>query len=236
MGFENQEKFMDLKDLILKALKLKAKSFGFNEKELESVAAVCANNLNVTEETEESERDAAINRIVDETAIPFLKASQSAANRAIEAYKKAHPATDPKKDPDPNPDPDPDPAPGGGKTGDNVPEYVKALTARLEKLEKENGDLRNQRVSTGRKERLQELVKGTGRFGENFLKNFDRMSFKDDADFEEYLTSVKTEVDGYKQDLANHGLESLGNPPAPEHQPSEKKLDQSVIDAMADMA
>ena len=222
---------MNLKELILKELKLKAKSFGFNEKELESVAAVCANNLTVTEETEESERDAAINKIIDETAIPFLKASQSAANRAIEAYKKAHPSTDIKK-------PEAEEVEEGkkkpGEEADEMPAWAKALQDKISALEKENGELRTQRVSTGRKERLQELVKDTGRFGENFLKNFDRMTFKDDADFDEYLASVKTEVDGYKQDLANHGLESLGNPPAPDKsKENDKKLTASEIDAVA---
>ena len=222
---------MNLKELILKELKLKAKSFGFNEKELESVAAVCANNLTVTEETEESERDAAINKIIDETAIPFLKASQSAANRAIEAYKEAHPSTDIKK---PEAEEEDEGKKKPGEEADEMPAWAKALQDKISALEKENGELRTQRVSTGRKERLQELVKDTGRFGENFLKNFDRMTFKDDADFDEYLASVKTEVDGYKQDLANHGLESLGNPPAPDKsKENDKKLTASEIDAVA---
>lgn len=227
---------MNLVELILKVLKTKAKDLGFNEGELQSVAAVCAGNLTVTEETEEAERDAAINDIVDKVAIPILKSSQSASSRAIAAYKKAHPVTEPKK---PGEEDDDEPGkkkPGAGEQTDEIPAWAKALQDKISALEKENGELRNQRVSTGRKERLQELVKDTGRFGENFLKNFDRMTFKDDADFDEYLASVKTEVDGYKQDLANHGLDSLGNPPAVDKKDDPKKLDQSVIDQMGDMA
>lgn len=227
---------MNLVELILKVLKTKAKDLGFNEGELQSVAAVCAGNLTVTEETEEAERDAAINDIVDKVAIPILKSSQSASSRAIAAYKKAHPVTEPKK---PGEEDDDEPGkkkPGAGEQTDEMPAWAKALQDKISALEKENGELRNQRVSTGRKERLQELVKDTGRFGENFLKNFDRMTFKDDADFDEYLASVKTEVDGYKQDLANHGLDSLGNPPAVDKKDDPKKLDQSVIDQMGDMA
>lgn len=228
---------MNLVELILKVLKTKAKDLGFNEEELKSVAAVCAGNLTVTEETEETEREAAINDMVDKVAIPLLKSSQSVASRTIAAYKKAHPATDPKKKPDdPNHDGDDPGKKNPGADGDDeTPQYVKDILKRLEAVEKENGELRSQRVSTGRKERLQELVKDTGRFGENFIKNFDRMTFKDDADFDEYLASVKTEVEGYKQELANHGLESLGNPPAVEHKDDPKKLDQSVIDQMGDM-
>ncbi len=225
---------MNLVELILKALKLKAKSLGFNEDELKSVAAVCAANLTVTEETEESERDAAINKMVDEVAIPILKSSQSASGRAIEAYKKAHPATDPKKPGEEDTELGKK-KPGEGKeTDDETPAWAKALVTRIESLEQENSDLRSQRVSTGRKERLSELVKGTGRFGENFLKNFDRMSFKDDADFDAYLASVKEEVDGYKQDLSNHGLESLNTPPNPDKSKEvDKKLTKDEIKAVA---
>lgn len=226
---------MNLVELILKVLKTKAKDLGFNEGELQSVAAVCAGNLTVTEETEEAERDAAINDIVDKVAIPILKSSQSASSRAIAAYKKAHPVTEPKKPGGEDGDEPGKKKPGAEEQTDEMPAWAKALQTKIEALEKENGELRNQRVSTGRKERLQELVKDTGRFGENFLKNFDRMTFKDDADFDEYLASVKTEVDGYKQDLANHGLDSLGNPPAVDRKDEPKKLDQSVIDQMGDM-
>lgn len=229
---------MNLVELILKVLKTKAKDLGFNEGELQSVAAVCAGNLTVTEETEEAERDAAINDIVDKVAIPILKSSQSASSRAIAAYKKAHPVTEPKKPVEEGQDAD-DPSknkPGAGEQTDEMPAWAKAMKDSIDKLTEENASLKAERASTSRKERLVELTKGTGRFGDNIVKGFDRMTFKDDADFDAYFDSVKTEVEGYKQDLANHGLESLGNPPAPEHQPSEKKLDQSVIDAMADMA
>ena len=226
---------MNLVELILKVLKTKAKDLGFNEGELQSVAAVCAGNLTVTEETEAAERDAAINDIVDKVAIPILKSSQSASSRAIAAYKKAHPVTEQKKPVEEDDDEPGKKKPGAGEQIDEMPAWAKALQDKISALEKENGELRTQRVSTGRKERLQELVKDTGRFGENFLKNFDRMTFKDDADFDEYLASVKTEVDGYKQDLANHGLDSLGNPPAVDKKDDPKKLDQSVIDQMGDM-
>ena len=229
---------MDLVQLILKVLKTKAKDLGFNEEELKSVAAICAGNLTVTEETEEAERDAAINKIVDEVAVPFLKTSQSAASRAITAYKKAHPVTDPKKPGEEDEDAD-DPGkkkPGAGKETDEMPAWAKAMKDSIDKLTEENATLKAERASTSRKERLVELTKGTGRFGDNIVKGFDRMTFKDDADFDAYFDSVKTEVEGYKQDLANHGLESLGNPPDPDHKTEPKKLDQSVIDQMGDMA
>lgn len=227
---------MNLVELILKELKTKAKDLGFNEEELKSVAAVCAGNLTVTEETEEAERDAAINKMVDETAIPLLKSSQSAASRAIAAYKKAHPVTEPKK-PGEGEGNDDDPSkkkPGAGGA-DEMPAWAKEMKASIDALTAENTSLKAERASTSRKERLVELTKGTGRFGDNIVKGFDRMTFKDDADFDSYFDSVKTEVEGYKQELANHGLESLGNPPAVEHKDDPKKLDQSVIDQMGDM-
>lgn len=226
---------MNLVELILKVLKTKAKDLGFNEGELQSVAAVCAGNLTVTEETEEAERDSAINDIVDKVAIPILKSSQSASSRAIAAYKKAHPVTEPKK---PGEETDDEPGkkkPGAGEQTDEMPAWAKAMKDSIDKLTEENASLKAERASTSRKERLVELTKGTGRFGDNIVKGFDRMTFKDDADFDAYFDSVKTEVEGYKQDLANHGLDNLGNPPAVDHKDEPKKLDQSVIDQMGDM-
>ena len=226
---------MNLVELILKVLKTKAKDLGFNEGELQSVAAVCAGNLTVTEETEEAERDAAINDIVDKVAIPILKSSQSASSRAIAAYKKAHPVTEPKKPGEEDEDEPGKKKPGAGKETDEMPAWAKAMKDSIDKLTEENATLKAERASTSRKERLVELTKGTGRFGDNIVKGFDRMTFKDDADFDAYFDSVKTEVEGYKQDLANHGLDNLGNPPAVDHKDEPKKLDQSVIDQMGDM-
>ena len=226
---------MNLVELILKVLKTKAKDLGFNEGELQSVAAVCAGNLTVTEETEEAERDAAINDVVDKVAIPILKSSQSASSRAIAAYKKAHPVPEPKKPGEEDEDEPGKKKPGAGEQTDEMPAWAKAMKASIDKLTEENASLKAERASTSRKERLVELTKGTGRFGDNIVKGFDRMTFKDDADFDAYFDSVKTEVEGYKQDLANHGLESLGNPPAVDHKDDPKKLDQSVIDQMGDM-
>lgn len=226
---------MNLVELILKVLKTKAKDLGFNEGELQSVAAVCAGNLTVTEETEEAERDAAINDIVDKVAIPILKSSQSASSRAIAAYKKAHPVTEPKKPGEEDVDEPGKKKPGAGKETDEMPAWAKAMKDSIDKLTEENATLKAERASTSRKERLVELTKGTGRFGDNIVKGFDRMTFKDDADFDAYFDSVKTEVEGYKQDLANHGLDNLGNPPAVDHKDEPKKLDQSVIDQMGDM-
>ena len=226
---------MNLVELIQKLLKTKAKDLGFNEGELQSVAAVCAGNLTVTEETEEAERDAAINDIVDKVAIPILKSSQSASSRAIAAYKKAHPVTEPKKPGEEDEDEPGKKKPGAGKETDEMPAWAKAMKDSIDKLTEENATLKAERASTSRKERLVELTKGTGRFGDNIVKGFDRMTFKDDADFDAYFDSVKTEVEGYKQDLANHGLDNLGNPPAVDHKDEPKKLDQSVIDQMGDM-
>lgn len=226
---------MNLVELILKVLKTKAKDLGFNEGELQSVAAVCAGNLTVTEETEETERDAAINDMVDKVAIPLLKSSQSVASRTIAAYKKAHPVTEQKKPGEEDEDEPGKKKPGAGEQTDEMPAWAKAMKDSIDKLTEENASLKAERASTSRKERLVELTKGTGRFGENIVKGFDRMIFKDDADFDAYFDSVKTEVEGYKQDLANHGLESLGNPPAVDHKDDQKKLDQSVIDQMGDM-
>lgn len=77
-----------MKTKVLEALKPKAASFGFNEEELASASENIAGTLK--EEATAEEIAAAI-----DAALPYLKLSQSAANRSIERFKtqfeKEHP-------------------------------------------------------------------------------------------------------------------------------------------------
>lgn len=213
---------MDYVELVLKALKLEAKALGFNEKELKSVAAIGANNLGLSENSTEEEVSAAIDKCVKEVLVPILKSSQSASSRAIEAYKAAHPETTPTP-----------PKGEGEEKKDEKPQWAIELEERIKALQTENTNFKEERTSTSYKERLNEVLKDTGRFGDSILKAFGRMKFASEEEFGEYLSQVKEDVKGYKQDLANHGLETLSNPPAPAVPDDEKKLTDAEIDELA---
>lgn len=209
---------MNRKQLILKQLKTKAKAFGFTKKELESVAESISDNLEVEEDASDEDVNAAIEKAVD-AVLPFLKVSQSAANRAIQNYKDAHPVEDDDDDDESGEEDDESKKTAEGSkkskkkgnkvqttTEDDAPAWAKKLLERIDKIEGES-------TAEKRLTQLEQLVKDTGTFGERTIKSFKRMSFKSDEDFEEFLDDVKSDLDALNQERANDGLSKLGSVP-----------------------
>lgn len=207
---------MNKKQLILKSLKTKAKAFGFNKKELESIADAVSDNLELAEDASDEDVNAAIETAVD-AVLPFLKVSQSAASRAIQAYKDAHPVED--NDSDDGDDenalatkPVKSSLKKGSKeqttTEDETPAWAQRLFDRLDKIEGE-------KTTDKRQSKLQKLLENTGSFGKRTMKAFARMKFENDEEFEEYLEEVQSDLDELNQERANDGLSKLGSvPPA----------------------
>ena len=208
---------MNRKQLILKQLKTKAKAFGFSKKELESVAEQISSNLTLEEDASDEDVNAAIEKAVD-AVIPFLRVSQSAASRAIQAFKDAHPVEGDDDDEGDGEGNEPEPAPATSKKGqkkgtknqttndDDTPAWAKKLLERIDKIEGAN-------AADKRQSRLEKLLKDTGSFGKRTLNSFKRMSFKDDEEFEEFLEEVKSDLEELNQERANDGLSKLGSVP-----------------------
>lgn len=208
---------MNYKQLILKQLKTKAKAFGFSKKELESVADTISDNLDLKEDASEEDVNAAIESSVD-AVLPFLKVSQSAANRAIQAFRDAHPVDDDNDDDEEGEGDEPDPKPSHKKSAkkgnkaqttsddDDTPAWAKRLFARIEKIEGES-------TADKRLSQLEGLLKDTGTFGSRTIKAFKRMKFDTDEEFEDYLDEVKSDLEELNQERANDGLSKLGSVP-----------------------
>ena len=84
---------------VLSVLKTKVKALGFSRSELKGVAASIADNLDLKDDASDEEIDSAIDDAVED-AMPFLKISQSAAQRAIQNFKDAHNVKDDDDDDD----------------------------------------------------------------------------------------------------------------------------------------
>lgn len=211
---------------VLKVLKPKVSAFGFSKEEVESAAATIASNLNLAEDASEEDVTNAINTAVD-NAIPFLKVGQQAASRQVEAYRQSHQIDAPDTDDDPD-----DGAPKGPKNKgqEDEPAWAKSLR-------EEVAALRAEKTSTSRRERLSEVVKDTGTYGERVLKSFSRMQFENDDAFDEYLTEVQEDLKSYNQERANDGLSRLGNLPARTDEDKKKKeeLSEEQIEGLADL-
>lgn len=213
---------------VLEALKTSKdiKALGFSRRELKGVAAEIADKLDseIKEDATDEEIDEAVGDAID-AALPYLQFSQKVSERRVQAYKDAHPANDEDDDDD---DGDDDPVSqnchksqaskkgknGDGEDGDETPlaKALKPLMDKLDGMQSEISALKSGKTADSRKAKLEKLLKDTGKFGERTLKAFNRMSFKDDEEFEDFFEEVEADLDAENQERANRGLEKLGAP------------------------
>lgn len=201
-----------MKKKILAKLKPRAKSLGFDTKELEGIAEHMAGNLSLNDEATDEEVDAAIDAQINAT-LPFLKLSQAMANRVIEKAKKKQ--DEPEEEVEDVVTP-PSPAPNKGTKGsdaDDTPAWAKGLFSAVEKLTTEMVGLKSERTAQGRKARLNEALNGAGAYGSRIMKNFERMSFGGDEEFEDFLSEVKEDLKAYNKERTEAGLKSLTSVP-----------------------
>lgn len=235
---------MDRKQQVLLKLKPKVKAFGFNKKELMSVAAKIADNLTSADDASDEDVNAEIDTQID-AVLPYLQVSQSFANRVIEENRK-------KNDDDDETDDDDDDEPSNttnrhpglnkkdpkdkGKNGD-APEWVKSMLDTVKALKDEVATLKGEKVTTSRKAKLEAVLKDSGTFGTRTLKSFSKMSFENDEEFEEFLSEVTEDLKTYNQERADAGLSTMGIPPAAGGgKPKEDEpFSDNEIDAMADI-
>lgn len=212
---------MDRKQQVLLKLKPKVKAFGFNKKELMSVAAKIADNLTAEDDASEEDVNAEIDTRID-AVLPYLQFSQSFANRVIEDNRRKNDDDDETDDDD-----DDDPSnianrqPGSNKKNpknkgkyDNAPEWAKGLLQTVETLNGEIAALKGEKVATSRRAKLETVLKDAGTFGTRTLKSFGKMKFENDEEFDEFISEVEGDLKTYNQERADAGLSTMGTPPA----------------------
>lgn len=229
---------MDRKQQVLLRLKPKVKAFGFNKKELMSVAAKIADNLTSTDDASDEDVNAEIDTAID-AVLPYLQVSQSFANRVIEENRK-------KNDDDDETDDDDDDEssnstnrqPGSNKKNsqnkgkNDAPDWAKGMMQTIEALTGKISALEGEKLTSSRKSKLEALLKDAGTFGTRTLKSFNKMKFENDEEFEEFYSEVEEDLKSYNQERADAGLSSLGNPPGAGSKKQEKNevlTDEEVI-------
>ena len=215
---------------VLEALKTSkdVKALGFSRRELKGVAAKIADKLDseIKEDATDDEIQEAVDDAID-AALPFLQVSQAVSERRVQSYKDAHPVDE--EDDDDNDD-DVEPATRKNRKsqtskknekiedegGDDTPlaKALKPLMDKLDGVQSEISALKSGKTADSRKAKLEKLLKDTGKFGERTLKAFNRMSFKDDEEFEDFFEEVEADLDAENQERANRGLDKLGAPDA----------------------
>lgn len=185
---------------VLQRLKPKVASLGFSKEELDTVA----NQIKATlpEDATEEQIDAAI-----DAAIPILKVTQSAVNRIVNAKKEEEPTKAPKGSTK-----EPEKGGSNSKNDDEEPAWFKAYREEQEEW-KRGIELAN--VSKTRRSIFEEKLKDLPeKHRASILKDFDRLSttFKDDDDFNAYISEKETEISELNQELANMGLSKMKKP------------------------
>lgn len=227
---------MDRKQQIYAALKPKVKSFGFTKKELMSVAGLIDDNLTLSDDAKDEDVTNAIDDQI-EAVVPFLKFGQSFASRIIDANKPKPKDGDGDGDGDPNTPPaDPQPKPKDGDGDSETLKLLKTLSEKFENVQKELSDIKQGKTTETRRSKVQAKVKDLGEYGKQLLKNFDRMSFKDDEDFDDYVTEMEEGIKAYNKERTDKGLAALGASAAGHHQETDhkKELTDAEIDKLVD--
>ena len=231
---------------VLEYLKPKVKALGFKKEVLEGIAADIADNLEeVEDDASDEDINAKIKPAVD-AVIPSLKLAQRLTNQGIEEFRKKQeknnePKPNPKPAPEPEPkqepkpatepktEPEPKPSVNPPKKDDETPAWAKVLIESqnkqmqqqqqlIETLQAEVKGIKEKDVNAQRRAILDDLLKDTGTFGNRMLKNYERMTFEKDEDFNSFVSDLKEDLAQLNQERENEGLKKFGA--LPEVEPS----------------
>lgn len=191
-----------MKDKILQALKTKFKNLGFGDKAFQGVADYLAATV-----TEEAQIETAIAGVE-----PLLKSFQGEIDaRVTTAVAKAKSE---KKDGD-------DDGEGAGQKKKTEPKdkddiaviVAEAVKSAIAPIQQELSVFKGQKTLETRKQTLEAKLKDAPeKIKAKILKDFGRMNFEKDEDFDAYLTETETDLAEFNQELANQNLGAHGRP------------------------
>lgn len=91
-----------------------------------------------------------------------------------------------------------------------ITDESKKRESEFKKFRDEFNTIRTNQIKESRAKRLDDVLKDTGVFGERIKKNYSRMSFDKDEDFDTFLTDIKGDIEAFNQERANIGLDKMG--------------------------
>lgn len=203
------------KKQVERRLKPKVARFGFKKNVIKSLAAQIAENLDVEDNASEEDINKAIDDAIAEQESTFaLIQSQSMA--LLDEWKKES-----KKDDDEDEDDDEEEesnqhqkkskskSSGNKKDVEDIPAWAKTLIETTTTLAKDVAGIKGEKLTSDRRSILEEKLKDSGQFGKTILSQFERMNFKSDDDFNDFVESLSEDLDSLDQERANAGLKPL---------------------------
>lgn len=203
-----------LQQTVMSMLKPKVKAFGFSKKVVKSIAAEIADKLDIEEDASDEDVNAKI-EVAIAAVLPFMPMIQSQANSQLDEWKKAQTQND---DEDEEEDDDPKSksvsksTKNKDKKTDEIPAWAQALIDSNKTLNDQLAAIKGEKITDTRRAKLGTLLKGTKSFGDSKLRDFRRMKFDTDEDFDEFYAEVEADLKTFNQERANAGLEKLGLP------------------------
>lgn len=185
-----------MKTKVLQALKPKVASLGFTKEELEGVATQLAENI---------QEDATEEQIAEkvDSVIPYLKLSQSAVTRIVNAKKKDEKQP---KAPEVSKTTETE---EGADLEDKFEKLLKVIEAQNAKIDA----LVNKDVTETRRSlyasKLKELPEVEQK---SRLRLFDRMTFKDNDDFEQFISETEEETAELVKEFSKREVSAMGKP------------------------
>lgn len=227
---------MNLRKFILDALRKKFEDV--DEKVLNRIARIAVKTVKTEEEATQFVDDSTIQQVID-------LYSDSRVNEGVTSYEKKYGLKDGKKaDEGDDKTDDPDDANETGKKDDGkkddkdgkgkeeIPAWAKALIDGQNRLNERLDGFEKGKVADARKSKLSELIKDAPeKLKARIEKRFARATFKDDADFDEWLDELSEEIE--EAGTAESNKDGLVNPPKGGNKggnPKEYKPSQAILD------
>ena len=186
---------MEFENLILSALKTKFE--GIDAKILGRIAKKHAKTATgTTEEDAKTIVDGiTLQQVLDSYA--DYRATE-ATKTAVQNYETKHKLRDgkPIETPETNPTPPPSTAPQGsaGKQ-DETPDWAKTIIEDNRVLRAELESFKKEKTTSSRLAKFEKAIEALpGKFKERYKKDFSRLAFKDDEDFDNYLLEIAPDI------------------------------------------
>ncbi|EJX05274.1 hypothetical protein EVA_06630 [gut metagenome] len=94
----------------------------------------------------------------------------------------------------------------GSKADDGQPEWAKGLILELKSVKEELASVKGERTANKRKASLDEiLTKAPEKVKERYAKDYQRMTFKDDDDFNAWIEEIKPDIEAIASDWKTKG-------------------------------
>ncbi len=187
-----------MKEKIISRLKARFPNVNLSKKRLDAIAAKLEKKVEKEEDIDEALDEA--NELMDFADI----AKQDDRVRTLEAETKKKPEnpTTPVKEDQSQPNED-----------DGTPVWARALIDSSKKLEEKISAIESEKTADSRKQRLKEKLKDfPEKLRAKAVKDFSRMQFEKEEDFEAYLEETAADLGEFSQQNAASSFASLGSP------------------------